>query len=114
LSRQEWAFVESLLVHVAYEKSKGVQGVATVPMTDRQLMALLQARHGVKLYDEKDLRRLKQKFITRGRMQASMVELLVLEQVGVRGTPSRYRLTGLAGAFGQGRQRDQQGGADPP
>jgi hypothetical protein len=63
-------------------------------------MALLEARHGVKLYDKKDLRRLKQKFISKGASQASRVELLVLEQVGVRGTPSRYRLTGLAGAFG--------------
>jgi hypothetical protein len=92
----EEAFVETLLVQAAYKLSRGEAVLAT----NEQLQKLLEARHGIKLDDEcKQLRRLKRAFVSKGKNKASKIELVVMEEEGVRGKPSRYRLTGLATAF---------------
>jgi hypothetical protein len=96
LSDLEAAFVETLLVQAAYKQSRGEAILAT----NEQLQQLLEARHGIKLDDKcRKIRDLKRLFITKGKNKASKIELLVMEEEGVRGKPSRYRLTGLAAAF---------------
>jgi hypothetical protein len=96
LTPLEEAFVETLLAQAAYKLSRGEAVLAT----NEQLQQLLEARHGIKLDDEcEQLRRLKRQFVTKGKSKASKLELLVMEEEGVRGKPSRYRLTGFAAAF---------------
>jgi hypothetical protein len=96
LTRLEEAFVETLLVQAAYKLSRG----EAVLVTNQQLLELLETRHGIKLDDEcKQLRRLKRQFVSKGKNKATKLELLVMEEEGVRGKPSRYRLTGFAAAF---------------
>jgi hypothetical protein len=94
LSNLEEAFVETLLIQAAYKMSRSEPFLAT----NEQLQKLLEVCHDIKLSDEQ-LRQLKQRFITKGKNKASKNELLVMEQEGEPGTPSRYRLTGLAPAF---------------
>jgi hypothetical protein len=48
---------------------------------------------------KRQFRRLKESFITVGGRPARKVELPELKQVGERGQPSVYRLTGLLQAF---------------
>jgi hypothetical protein len=96
LTPLEEAFVETLLAQAAYKLSRG----EAVLVTNEQLQQLLEARHGIKLDDEcEQLRQLKRQFVTKGENKASKIELLVMEEEGVSGTPSRYRLTGLAAAL---------------
>jgi bifunctional DNA primase/polymerase-like protein len=97
------AFVECLLAHASYEFSKSAARGDSMLLTNQQIRDLMCDRHGIKLDatpgSTGDLRRLKRKFIAVGDRIASRRELLLLETMGQRGRASRYRLTGLAGAF---------------
>lgn len=110
LSCRERQFAEVLFVLAAYERSKScrrTQSPTEFLATNRQMIDLLQARHGVDLAPTSDnegegnrqFRRLKGAFISRANHPASKCELMVLKEVGIRGTPSVYTLTGLLGTL---------------
>jgi len=72
-------------------------------MTNQQILTLMESRCG-SCMEPRDLRRIRQRFISREGVKASHYELVFQEEIGTReggrSRPSRYRLTGLAPALG--------------
>ena len=85
----EVGFLRALLLHYQYEAGKG--GCDSLPLTDRQLMAVYELTEGRGL-SWKGLWAMKAKYFG---ASASRRTLVVMEEAGTFGRPSLYRVVGI-------------------
>jgi hypothetical protein len=100
-SDDEAYFVEALIVHVTHKRLNINEVV--IKMTDDQIRQIAAERRGEawRPWDNKQMERLKSKYISRPEKPATRFELLAMIQAGQRshaghgGTPSQYESTGI-------------------
>jgi hypothetical protein len=118
INERERSYVEALLVYCTYKRDLGE---SPIKATGAQIRELMEERHRV-IIEDKQLERLKRKYITRVNKPASTYELLVQTAVGSPGSPSEFKLAGILKLMGpsvllgcpEGRCGGEEVSADSP